>query len=87
MKKLYVGNIDFSATAQEIRELFETYGQIETLQWMTDKITGRFLGYGFVEMKDETAATSAMHALDGKQLGGRTLRVNEAGLRQSDTDI
>jgi len=85
MKRLYVGNIDFSSTVQEIRELFETYGPVETVQWMTDKITGRFLGYGFVEMKDETAAASAMQALDGKQLGVRTLRVNEAGLRQSDT--
>ena len=79
-KKLYVGNIPFSATEDELRSLFEQHGSVESINVITDRETGRPRGFAFVEM-DASAADAAMQALDGKDMGGRSLRVNEANER------
>ncbi len=79
-KKLYVGNIPFTATEDELRSLFEQHGSVESINVITDRETGRPRGFAFVEM-DVSAADAAMQALDGKDMGGRSLRVNEANER------
>ncbi len=79
-KKLYVGNIPFSTTEDELRSLFEQHGSVESINVITDRETGRPRGFAFVEM-DAGAADAAMQALDGKDMGGRSLRVNEANER------
>ena len=76
--KLYVGNIPFSTTEEELRGIFEQHGPVARVSVITDRETGRPRGFAFVEMQDEGAAESAMRALDGTDLGGRSLRVNEA---------
>jgi RNA recognition motif-containing protein len=76
-KKLYVGNIPFTTTEAELRELFGRHGTIERVSVITDRETGRPRGFAFVEM-DPRGAEDAMRALDGSQLGGRSLRVSEA---------
>jgi RNA recognition motif-containing protein len=81
-KKLYVGNLPFSATEDEIRAAFESHGSVESVNVITDRETGRPRGFAFVEMDDASAAEAAMRALDGSDLGGRTLKVNEAKDRQ-----
>ena len=76
-KKVYVGNLSFQATEDEVNDLFAEYGKVESLAWITDRDTGRFRGFCFVEM-EPAAADAAIEALDGKDVGGRNLRVNEA---------
>jgi RNA recognition motif-containing protein len=76
-KKLYVGNLPFSATEREIRELFEAHGEVRSVTLPTDRETGRPRGFGFVEM-DAASADAACEALNGAMMGGRALRVNEA---------
>jgi len=76
-KKLYVGNLSFAATESQVREMFEEHGSIQSLSWVTDRDTGRFRGFAFIEMED-SAANAAMKALDGQMIDGRELRVNEA---------
>jgi RNA recognition motif-containing protein len=76
--KIYVGNLPFSATEDEIRDLFEPHGAVESIAIITDRETGRPRGFGFVEMGSGEAADAAIRALDGTQMGGRSLRVNEA---------
>lgn len=76
-KKLYVGNLPFSAYEDDIRALFATYGEVSSVKLITDRETGRPRGFGFVEL-DDAAAEAAMQALDGKDFQGRTLRVNLA---------
>ena len=76
-KKIYVGNLPFSTTDEELEELFSAHGAVESAKVITDRETGRSRGFGFVEMAQE-AADAAIQALDGKDLGGRPLRVNEA---------
>jgi RNA recognition motif-containing protein len=80
-KKIYVGNLSFEATEAEVRELFETHGTIESVAMVTDRDTGRFRGFGFIEM-EESAANAAIKALDGKDMNGRPLKVNEARPRE-----
>lgn len=80
-KKIYVGNLSFDATEAEVRELFEQHGTIESVAMITDRDTGRFRGFGFVEMED-SAANAAIKALDGKDVNGRSLKVNEARPRE-----
>ncbi len=80
-KKLYVGNLSFSTTEAELRELFEEHGAIESVNVITDRETGRSRGFAFVELEDAGSAEKAMRALDGREVGGRTLRVNEANER------
>ena len=77
-KKLYVGNLPFSATEAELRSLFEPHGEIASVNIITDRETGRARGFAFVEMEDARGAEAAMRALDGRDMGGRPLRVNEA---------
>lgn len=77
-KKLYVGNLPFSATEQELRDLFSAHGSVDTVNVITDRETGRPRGFAFVEMSEESAASDAIRALDGNDMGGRPLRVNEA---------
>jgi cold-inducible RNA-binding protein len=77
MKKIFVGNLDFSATEESIRSLFAPYGTVETVHLVTDRETGRSRGFAFVEMA-EGAADQAITALNGTKVGGRALNVNEA---------
>lgn len=76
--KLYVGNLPFTATESDLRSLFEAHGSIASVNVITDRETGRARGFAFVEMEEASAAASAMRALDGAEMGGRNLRVNEA---------
>jgi RNA recognition motif-containing protein len=81
VKKIYVGNLPFSATDEEVRQLFEQHGSVLSVNLISDRETGRPRGFGFVEMEDDDA-TSAISALDGQDFGGRSLRVNEARPRR-----
>lgn len=78
MKNLYVGNLPHSTTETELRNLFETHGSVEKITLVTDRDTGRSRGFGFVEMIDASEADKAIAALNGTDLGGRTLTINEA---------
>ncbi len=80
-KKLFVGNLPFSASEDGIREMFAEFGTIESLAWITDRDTGRFRGFCFIEM-DDAAAQKAIQDLDGKDFDGRNMRVNEAQPRE-----
>jgi RNA recognition motif-containing protein len=77
MTKIYVGNLPFSATESEVRDLFAQHGTVESVALPTDRETGRPRGFGFVEMP-QADAQRAMQALNGHNMGGRPLRVNEA---------
>ena len=77
-KKIYVGNLPFSATESDLRSLFQTHGEIVSADVITDRETGRSRGFGFVEMEEASSASNAIRALDGADMGGRSLRVNEA---------
>jgi RNA recognition motif-containing protein len=76
--KIFVGNLAFSATEHDLRQLFEPYGAVEKITIITDRDTGRSRGFGFVEMPDKSAAQAAMQGLQGTTLAGRALTVNEA---------
>ena len=80
MKKIYVGNLPFSATDDEVRSLFGEYGDVESVNLITDRETGRPRGFGFVEMAD--GADEAVQKLDQTDMGGRTLNVSEARPRR-----
>ena len=80
-KNIYVGNLPWSATEDELRDLFAQYGNVESAKIIMDRETGRSRGFGFVEM-DSEAGESAIAALNGKEMGGRPLRVNEARERE-----
>jgi len=77
MKKIYVGNLPFSATDAMVNELFSKHGTVHSVALINDRETGRPRGFGFVEMDDDAAMT-AIQAIDGHELDGRALRVNEA---------
>ncbi|HET7205768.1 MAG TPA: RNA-binding protein [Terriglobales bacterium] len=78
MKNIFVGNLSFNTGEDELRQLFEQYGQVDRVAIMTDRETGRSRGFGFVEMANEEDGEKAIAALNGSQIGGRTLNVNEA---------
>ncbi len=78
MKNIFVGNLDFGATEQSIRALFEPYGAVERVNIVTDRDTGQPRGFAFVEMTNSNEADQAINALNGTNLGGRALNVNEA---------
>ena len=80
-KRIYVGNLSFTATEDEIKELFSQYGTVGAVNLITDRQTGQPRGFGFVEMDE--GANEAIAALDQKEFGGRNLRVNEAKPRES----
>src|SRR5271169_3436753 len=78
MKNIYVGNLTFDATEDQVRGLFEAYGAVDKVSIITDRDSGQPRGFAFVEMTDDEAAGKAMEALNGTALGGRNLTVNEA---------
>ena len=78
MKNLYVGNLPHSTTEMELRNLFEAHGAVEKVSIVTDRETGRARGFAFVEMTDAGEAEKAIAALNGSELGGRALKINEA---------
>jgi cold-inducible RNA-binding protein len=78
LKNIFVGNLDFGATEESIRTMFEAYGAVERVSLMKDRDTGRSRGFAFVEMTNASEADQAIAALNGTNLGGRALNVNEA---------
>jgi cold-inducible RNA-binding protein len=78
MKNIFVGNLNFSATESSVRSLFEPYGNVERVNLVTDRDTGRSRGFAFVEMTDAAEADRAIAGLNGTDLDGRTLNINEA---------
>ena len=79
---IFVGNLAYSATDHDLRQLFEQYGVVDKVNLITDRDTGRPRGFGFVEMPDSQAAKAAIQGLQGKDLGGRAITVNEAKPRE-----
>jgi len=75
---LFVGNLSYQATEAEIREAFEAYGQVDDVRIITDRYTNESRGFGFVEMANDAEARAAIEGMDGKDVSGRPLRVNEA---------
>lgn len=82
-KKIYVGNLPFATTDEDLAELFAKHGKVSSAKVITDRETGRSRGFGFVEMEDATAADEAIRVVDGTEVEGRNLRVNEAKERGS----
>ncbi len=82
MKKLYVGNLPFRSTEDELRDLFGQHGEVSSASIVMDRETGRSRGFAFVEMTDDNDADTAINALNGYSLGGRALVVNEARPRE-----
>jgi cold-inducible RNA-binding protein len=78
MKNIFVGNLSFNTSEDELRQMFESYGPVDRVSIMTDRDTGRSRGFGFVEMTNNEDGEKAITALNGSQVGGRTLNVNEA---------
>jgi cold-inducible RNA-binding protein len=78
VKNIFVGNLDFGATEDAVRSLFEAYGAVDRVSIVTDRDTGRAKGFGFVEMSANADADRAIAELNGRELGGRALNVNEA---------
>jgi len=82
MKNLFVGNLAFQTTESDLRALFEPFGQVGRVHMAMDRETGRARGFGFVEMTNDDEAKNAIAALDGKEVGGRNVTVNEARPRE-----
>jgi RNA recognition motif-containing protein len=80
--KLYVGNLSFETTENDLQDLFEQHGQVSEVSLMMDRMTGKSRGFAFVTMNDKAQAEAAMSALNGKEISGRTLTVNEARARE-----
>jgi cold-inducible RNA-binding protein len=80
-KKIYVGNLSFDATEEQVSELFAQYGKVDSIAMITDRDSGRFRGFGFIEMED-SAANAAIKGLNDTEVDGRMLRVNEARPRE-----
>ena len=78
MKNIFVGNLSFGATEASIRAVFESYGSVDRVNFVTDRETGRSRGFAFVEMPDSAAADRAIAELNGRELDGRAMTVNEA---------
>ena len=81
--KLYVGNLTFETTENDLQDLFEEQGTVREVALVTDRMSGRSRGFAFVTMENDAAAQSAIAALNGKELNGRPLTVNEARPRES----
>ena len=77
-KNIYVGNMGFDTTQDKLQELFQAYGEVTSVNIITDRDTGRPRGFGFVEMGTDAEASAAIAALDGQEVDGQTLKVNEA---------
>jgi cold-inducible RNA-binding protein len=78
MANIYVGNCSYDVTEQQLRDVFAAYGEVSAVNVITDRDTGRPRGFAFVEMSDSAAAQAAIRGVNGTELGGRTLNVNEA---------
>lgn len=78
MKNIFVGNLSFNTVEDELRQLFQTYGQVDRVSILTDRETGRSRGFAFVEMANAEEGEKAIAALNGTDVGGRTINVNEA---------
>jgi cold-inducible RNA-binding protein len=78
VKNIFVGNLSFNTSEDELRQVFEAYGQVERVSILTDRETGRSRGFGFVEMANSEEGEKAIAGLNGSQIGGRTINVNEA---------
>jgi len=78
VKNIFVGNLNFKTTEDDLRKMFEPYGQVDRISILTDRDTGRSRGFGFVEMANDGDGDKAIAALNGADLGGRKLNVNEA---------
>jgi len=78
LKNIFVGNLNFNTSEDDLRQLFAAYGQVDRVSIMTDRHTGRSRGFGFVEMSSSEEGEKAIAALNGSQLGGRKLNINEA---------
>ncbi|MBM4356565.1 MAG: RNA-binding protein, partial [Deltaproteobacteria bacterium] len=83
MKNVYVGNLPFHATEDDRRRLFGQYGRVDRASVVMDRETGCSRGFGFVEMPDDNEASNAIQNLDGADMGGRPLRINEARPREA----
>jgi RNA recognition motif-containing protein len=77
-KKIYVGNLAYGISSSDLQQMFEAYGEVQSAQVIMDRDTGRSKGFGFVEMSSDQEAQAAIAALNGKEMDGRTLTVNEA---------
>lgn len=84
-KSIYVGNVEWNTTDQELEELFASYGTVRIAQIIKDHVSGKSKGFGFVEMEDDEAAETAMKELHGTELRGRTLKINAARDRKPRT--
>lgn len=84
MKKIYVGNLSFKTTEPDLEAAFAPFGTVLTVSIITDRQTGRPRGFGFVEMENDEEAAAAIEGLNGKELGGRTIAVNESKPREED---
>ncbi len=80
-KKLYVGNLSYNTTEEDLRELFASYGKIESLNIISDRDSGRPKGFGFVEMSTDEEARAAISGLNSREVDGRQIKVNEANDR------
>ena len=78
LKNIFVGNLSFNTSEEELRQLFEPYGQVDRVSILTDRETGRSRGFGFVEMANSEEGEKAIAALNGSDFGGRAINVNEA---------
>ena len=84
--KVYVGNLPWSVTQEKLEELFAVYGEIAETSVISDKYSGRSKGFGFVTFADEASAQKAIAEMNGKEIEGRALKVNEAQPKESDRD-
>ncbi|MCD4757513.1 MAG: RNA-binding protein [Arcobacteraceae bacterium] len=80
--QIYVGNMNYRTTEEDINKLFSQYGEVESVKLISDRETGRAKGFGFVTMNDDSAAKEAIEALNEKEFEGRSLRINEAKPRE-----
>lgn len=83
--KIYVGNMSYNVTEEDLRQAFEAFGQVSSVSIIKDKFSGQSKGFGFVEMPVKDEAQAAVNAMNGKELKGRTLNVNEARPRTDDS--
>jgi RNA recognition motif-containing protein len=82
--KIYVGNLSYNVTEEELRQSFEAFGQVSSASIIKDKFSGQSKGFGFIEMPSKEEAESAINGMNGKEMKGRTLNVNEARPRSDD---
>ncbi len=82
---IYVGNLPYSVVEEDLREIFEEYGEVASVKIISDKLTGRSKGFGFVEMEDDQEAQKAIEELNNADVGGRNIKVNESRPRSNDS--